>query len=160
MCSLWLNKIRELQQPRVRLICAFLFLSLVMNHQLLTSLTPLYTAVLHSAWLRCRWCVPLRGIESPVCDATSHLVSFCFLDSLQFCTLLGYGADGVCPYLAFEALFAMQRDGGLLAGTERKAVVDGFMKGINVGILKVGVDWLYGGTHGYSELCAFVMVST
>ncbi len=26
----------------------------------------------------------------------------------QFCTLLGYGADAVCPYLAFEALWALQ----------------------------------------------------
>ena len=26
----------------------------------------------------------------------------------QFCTLVGYGADAICPYLAYEALFALQ----------------------------------------------------
>ena len=56
---------------------------------------------------------------------------------MQFCTLLGYGADGVCPYLAFESLFAMQRDGGLLAGNDRGKMVEGFVKSINVGILKL-----------------------
>jgi len=43
----------------------------------------------------------------------------------------------VCPYLAFEALFAMQHNNGLLAGRERGAIVDAYTKGINVGILKV-----------------------
>jgi glutamate synthase (NADPH/NADH) len=55
----------------------------------------------------------------------------------QFCTLLGYGADGVCPYLAFEALFSMQRNNGLLAGVARDDIVSAYMKSINVGILKV-----------------------
>ena len=26
----------------------------------------------------------------------------------QFATLLGYGADAICPYLAYEAIFALQ----------------------------------------------------
>lgn len=29
----------------------------------------------------------------------------------QFATMLGYGADGICPYLAYEALFALQVSG-------------------------------------------------
>jgi hypothetical protein len=36
----------------------------------------------------------------------------------HFCTLLGYGADAVCPYLAFESLRALQKDRKLApAGT-------------------------------------------
>jgi hypothetical protein len=31
----------------------------------------------------------------------------------HFCTLVGYGADAVCPYLAFEALGALRADGKL-----------------------------------------------
>jgi len=55
----------------------------------------------------------------------------------QFCTLMGYGADGVCPYLAFEALFSMQHNNGPLAGRDRTAIVDAYIKSIDVGILKV-----------------------
>ncbi len=40
----------------------------------------------------------------------------------QFCTLVGYGADGVCPYLAYEALFALQREGKLPAATSKVRV--------------------------------------
>lgn len=35
----------------------------------------------------------------------------------HFCTLLGYGADAVCPYLAFEALRALQKDRKLAGHT-------------------------------------------
>ena len=31
----------------------------------------------------------------------------------HFCTLIGYGADAVCPYLAFETLHALREDGKL-----------------------------------------------
>ncbi|KAF5841354.1 hypothetical protein DUNSADRAFT_13222 [Dunaliella salina] len=55
----------------------------------------------------------------------------------QFCTLMGYGADGVCPYLAFEALISMQHNNGPLAGRDRNAIIDAYIKGIDVGILKV-----------------------
>ena len=33
----------------------------------------------------------------------------------HFCTLIGYGADAVCPYLAFETLAALREDGKLKA---------------------------------------------
>jgi hypothetical protein len=29
----------------------------------------------------------------------------------QFTTLVGYGADAICPYLAYEALFALHETG-------------------------------------------------
>lgn len=31
----------------------------------------------------------------------------------HFCTLMAYGADAVCPYLAFESLRALHKDGKL-----------------------------------------------
>lgn len=34
----------------------------------------------------------------------------------HFCTLMAYGADAVCPYLAFEALRALHKDGKLGSG--------------------------------------------
>ncbi len=33
----------------------------------------------------------------------------------HFCTLIGYGADAICPYLAFETLGALREDGKLKA---------------------------------------------
>ena len=56
----------------------------------------------------------------------------------QYCTLVGFGADGICPYLAFEVLFALQRDGGELAAKARKDVAAAYVKSISGGILKVG----------------------
>ncbi|KAG2492850.1 hypothetical protein HYH03_009004 [Edaphochlamys debaryana] len=54
----------------------------------------------------------------------------------QFCLLVGYGADGVCPYLAFESLAAMQRDGKLPATVPLSELKSKFVKGVGVGILK------------------------
>jgi glutamate synthase (NADPH/NADH) large chain len=55
------------------------------------------------------------------------------------CLLIGYGADAVNPYLAFEALWQARRD-GLLAGPKLdsdEAVVKAYRKGVAKGILKV-----------------------
>ena len=40
----------------------------------------------------------------------------------HFCTLVGYGADAVCPWLAFDALAALRAD-GKLAASETDAVL-------------------------------------
>ena len=32
-------------------------------------------------------------------------------DTHHMCSLLGYGADAICPYLAMEAIVALQEDG-------------------------------------------------
>eukprot|EP01025_Chloroclados_australasicus_P031120 TRINITY_DN3140_c1_g1_i4.p1 TRINITY_DN3140_c1_g1~~TRINITY_DN3140_c1_g1_i4.p1 ORF type:complete len:2248 (+),score=229.22 TRINITY_DN3140_c1_g1_i4:145-6744(+) len=52
----------------------------------------------------------------------------------HFCTVLGYGADAVCPYLAFESLFALQMDGKLPKDID---VAEKYIKAIDIGILKV-----------------------
>ncbi len=54
----------------------------------------------------------------------------------QFCLLMGYGADAVCPYLAFESIAAMQRDGKLPASVPLAELNSRFVKGVGVGILK------------------------
>ncbi|WIA23003.1 hypothetical protein OEZ85_001356 [Tetradesmus obliquus] len=55
----------------------------------------------------------------------------------QFCTLVGYGADAICPYLAYEALFALHETGKLPAALSREDIVAKYIKAIGVGILKV-----------------------
>ncbi len=46
----------------------------------------------------------------------------------QFCTLVGYGADAVCPYLAYEALFALHETGKLPAALSRDDIVAKYIK--------------------------------
>lgn len=46
----------------------------------------------------------------------------------QFCTLVGYGADAVCPYLAFEAAWAAADDGLLPAELSRDDIAAKLIK--------------------------------
>jgi glutamate synthase (NADPH/NADH) large chain len=50
------------------------------------------------------------------------------------CLLVGYGADGINPYLAFEALFQSRADGLLDAGTD---IVGDYRQAVAKGMLKV-----------------------
>jgi len=57
----------------------------------------------------------------------------------HFCMLVGYGADAINPYLAFEALWQAQRD-NLLAGDKYDSdnkIVAAYRKGVAKGMLKV-----------------------
>ena len=53
------------------------------------------------------------------------------------CLLVGYGADGINPYLAFEALWQSQRDGLLPADYSDDKIVMGYLKAVAKGMLKV-----------------------
>ena len=56
------------------------------------------------------------------------------------CLLIGYGADAVNPYLAFEALWQAREDGLLDAAVQaggEQAVVSAYRKGVAKGMLKV-----------------------
>ncbi|KIZ04404.1 glutamate synthase (NADPH/NADH) [Monoraphidium neglectum] len=51
--------------------------------------------------------------------------------------MLGYGADAICPYLAYESIFALQLAGKLPAALTREALVSKYIKSVGVGLLKV-----------------------
>ena len=55
------------------------------------------------------------------------------------CLLIGYGADAINPYLAFEALFQAKRDGLLSAedSPNDESIVADYRKGVAKGMLKV-----------------------
>lgn len=53
------------------------------------------------------------------------------------CVLLGYGADGICPYLCFEAMLKLRREGLLKADLTEDKVIENYMYATNNGILKV-----------------------
>jgi glutamate synthase domain-containing protein 2/glutamate synthase domain-containing protein 1/glutamate synthase domain-containing protein 3 len=56
---------------------------------------------------------------------------------MHFCLLCGYGANAVNPYLAFETLFEMQRQGHLPAKMEPTQIADNYIAAVKKGILKV-----------------------
>jgi len=51
----------------------------------------------------------------------------------DFATLVGYGADGVCPYVAYEAIGAMAAEAGMPPST----AMTKYQKAVSFGILKV-----------------------
>ncbi len=53
------------------------------------------------------------------------------------CLLIGYGADAINPYLAFESLWQAHRDGLLPPAYDDDAVVAGYRKAVGKGMLKV-----------------------
>jgi glutamate synthase (NADPH) large chain len=58
-------------------------------------------------------------------------------DVHQFACLLGYGAGTVNPYLVFETLVDMERDGYLPEGVDAATAEVKFIKAINKGLLKI-----------------------
>ena len=53
------------------------------------------------------------------------------------CLLVGYGADAINPYLAFESLWQAQRDGLLPADYSDDKIVHAYQKAVAKGMLKV-----------------------
>ena len=55
----------------------------------------------------------------------------------HFCVLLGYGADAICPYLAFESMYKLIREGAVRENVTRETAVYHYTKAIDNGIKKV-----------------------
>jgi glutamate synthase (NADPH/NADH) large chain/glutamate synthase (ferredoxin) len=58
-------------------------------------------------------------------------------DVHQFACLIGYGAGTINPYLVFETLVDMERDGYLPEGVDATTAETKFIKAINKGLLKI-----------------------
>ncbi|SCZ91480.1 BZ3500_MvSof-1268-A1-R1_Chr1-2g01437 [Microbotryum saponariae] len=55
----------------------------------------------------------------------------------HICVLVGYGADGICPYLAYEAMLKLRREGLLKKDLTEGQVIKNYLYATNNGILKV-----------------------
>ncbi|NCN04866.1 MAG: glutamate synthase large subunit [Spirochaetales bacterium] len=55
----------------------------------------------------------------------------------HFCTLVGYGADGINPYLAFEAMWMMDEDGEIEGQISRQRIEKDYLTAIEYGMQKV-----------------------
>jgi len=75
------------------------------------------------------------------------------------CLLIGYGADAINPYLAFEALFKSQREGLLDANQyDDEAIVAAYRKGVAKGMLKVMAKIGISTLHSYKGAQIFEAV--
>lgn len=55
----------------------------------------------------------------------------------QVCVILGYGADAICPYLAFELAAALRDEGVLDSETTDSQIYEAYAKAVDTGISKV-----------------------
>ena len=55
----------------------------------------------------------------------------------HFCTLIGYGADAINPYLAFQGLLWMQREGVIDEALTADKIVSNYIKAVGKGLYKV-----------------------
>jgi len=55
----------------------------------------------------------------------------------HFACLVGYGANGINPYLAFETLANLKKRGHLSAGTSIEALIENYIAAVKKGLLKV-----------------------
>ncbi len=77
----------------------------------------------------------------------------------QHCLLIGYGADAINPYLAFEALFQSQREGLLDAEKYNdESIVAAYRKGVAKGMLKVMAKIGISTLHSYKGAQIFEAV--
>jgi len=77
----------------------------------------------------------------------------------QHCLLIGYGADAINPYLAFEALFQSQREGLLDAAQyDDEKIVAAYRKGVAKGMLKVMAKIGISTLHSYKGAQIFEAV--
>jgi len=77
----------------------------------------------------------------------------------HYCLLVGYGADAINPYLAFEALFQSQRDGLLEPEQyDDESIVAAYRKGVGKGMLKVMAKIGISTLHSYKGAQIFEAV--
>lgn len=79
----------------------------------------------------------------------------------HFCVLLGYGADAICPYIAFEAMLKLHRERAVRDGLTPEKTVSNYTKACDDGIKKVmskmGISTLASYKGTYFCLC-FVLI--
>jgi glutamate synthase (NADPH) large chain len=74
------------------------------------------------------------------------------------CLLVGYGADAINPYLAFESLWQAQRDGLLPKDYSDEKIVHGYQKAVAKGMLKVMSKMGISTLHSYKGAQIFEAV--
>ena len=78
----------------------------------------------------------------------------------DFCTLLGFGADAVCPYLVFETMSAMRRQNKLDPPLDDAEIYSNYIIAVANGMAKVMAKMGISTLHSYKvvRLCQLHLV--
>nr|CAD2200522.1 unnamed protein product [Meloidogyne enterolobii] len=76
----------------------------------------------------------------------------------DFCVLLGYGADAICPYMVYETCYRLRTMGLLDKNLTDDDVVQGYKAGIERGIYKVMAKMGISTLHSYKGAQIFEIV--
>ena len=72
-----------------------------------------------------------------------------FREVHDFCLLLGYGADAICPYLVFETLSALRHQGKLNPPLSDQEIFYNYVAAVARGISKVMAKMGISTLHSY-----------
>nr|CDJ87182.1 Glutamate synthase and FAD-dependent pyridine nucleotide-disulphide oxidoreductase domain containing protein [Haemonchus contortus] len=76
----------------------------------------------------------------------------------DFCVLLGFGADAVCPYMVFETMYRLRYLGLLDKELNDDMVYQGYRQGVERGIFKVMAKMGISTLHSYKHAQIFEIV--
>ncbi|CAD6188849.1 unnamed protein product [Caenorhabditis auriculariae] len=76
----------------------------------------------------------------------------------DFCVLLGFGADAICPYMVFETMFRLRNLGLLDKELNDDQVYQGYRQGVERGIFKVMAKMGISTLHSYKHAQIFEIV--
>ena len=76
----------------------------------------------------------------------------------DFCVLLGYGADAVCPYMVYETCYRLRNMGLISKELTDDAIYNGYKSGIERGIFKVMAKMGISTLHSYKGAQIFEIV--
>ncbi|KAI6241558.1 Glutamate synthase [Aphelenchoides fujianensis] len=76
----------------------------------------------------------------------------------DFCVLLGYGADGVCPYMVYETCYRLRNMGLMVKNLSDDEIYQGYRAGIERGIFKVMAKMGISTLHSYKGAQIFEIV--
>ncbi|VDM52133.1 unnamed protein product [Angiostrongylus costaricensis] len=76
----------------------------------------------------------------------------------DFCVLLGFGADAICPYMVFETMYRLRNLGLLDKELNDDMVFQGYRQGVERGIFKVMAKMGISTLHSYKHAQIFEIV--
>ncbi|EYB90152.1 hypothetical protein Y032_0223g2677 [Ancylostoma ceylanicum] len=76
----------------------------------------------------------------------------------DFCVLLGFGADAICPYMVFETMYRLRHLGLLDKELNDDMVFQGYRQGVERGIFKVMAKMGISTLHSYKHAQIFEIV--
>ncbi|KHJ97106.1 glutamate synthase central domain protein [Oesophagostomum dentatum] len=76
----------------------------------------------------------------------------------DFCVLLGFGADAICPYMVFETMYRLRHLGLLDKDLNDDMVFQGYRQGVERGIFKVMAKMGISTLHSYKHAQIFEIV--